>query len=79
MDELLRKVYIAHGNQLLDQNEIDDSYAQFGEALKLVPNDHEATEGQKRVILTKNYATMEASWGKDAEAAIAALENNMQL
>ncbi|MCC6178578.1 MAG: protein kinase [Chloroflexi bacterium] len=79
VDETLRKTYVAYGNQLLDQERLDDAWAQFGEALKMAPNDPEATDGQKRVTLTKNYAVMEANWGKDDEAAINALEANMKL
>ena len=33
--------------------------------------------GQKQIILAKNYAIMEAAWGKDDDAAIKALEENM--
>ncbi|MGE3907914.1 MAG: protein kinase [Chloroflexota bacterium] len=79
VDETLRKAHVVYGNQLLEQNKLDDSYAQFGEALKILATDQEALDGQKRVILTKNYATMEANWGKDEDTAIKALEENMAL
>jgi serine/threonine-protein kinase len=79
VDDTLRQTFIAFGLQLLEQNKLDDSYAQFAEALKIAPNDPEALDGQKRVILTKNYAAMEAAWGKDDDAAINALEENMIL
>jgi tetratricopeptide (TPR) repeat protein len=79
VDDTLRQTHVGFGNQLLEQNKLDDSYGQFAEALKLAPNDPEALDGQKRVILTKNYALMEAAWGKDDDAAIKALEENMIL
>ena len=79
VNETLRLTHVVHGNQLLEQNKLEESYGQFGEALKITPNDPEALDGQKRVILTKNYALMEASWGQDDEAAVKALEENMIL
>ena len=79
VDDTLRLTYLAHANQLLEQNKLDESYGEFGEALKIAPNDPEALDGQKRVILAKNYALMEANWGKDDDAAIKALEENMIL
>jgi hypothetical protein len=79
VDQTLVGTHNAYGNQLLDQGKLDDAYGQFGEALKIAPNDSVATDGQKRVVLTKNYGIMEANWGKDDEAAINALEQNMQL
>jgi len=79
VDDTLRMTYVVYGRQLLEQNKLDDSYAQFAEALKIAPNDPEALDGQKQVILTKNYGIMEANWGKDDEAAIKALEDNMIL
>jgi tetratricopeptide (TPR) repeat protein len=79
VDDALRMAYILNGRQLLEQNKLDDSYGQFAEALKIAPNDPEALDGQKQVILTKNYGIMEAAWGKDDDAAIKALEENMIL
>ena len=77
VDQTLAQTHVLYGNQLLDQGKLDDSYGQFAEALKLTPNDQEAQDGQKRVILNKNYGIMEANWGKDDDAAIKALEENM--
>ena len=79
VNDTLRQTYVAYGNHLLDQGKLDDAWSQFGEALKITPNDPDATDGQKRVILNKNYGIMEANWGKDDEAAIKALEDNMTL
>ena len=79
VDDTLRMTHVVYGRQLLEQNRLDDSYGQFAEALKIAPNDPEALDGQKRVILSKNYALMEAAWGKDDDAAIKPLEENMIL
>ena len=48
--------------------------SQYAEALKVRPNDAAAADGQKQIVLAKNYAIMEANWGKDDERAIQALE-----
>ena len=77
--ENLRKSHLLYGNQLLERGQLDDSYAQFGEALKITPNDPDALNGQTRVVLIRNYAVMEANWGKDDDRAIQALEENMTL
>lgn len=79
VDETLRKAHLAHGNRLLEQGKLDDSYAQFKAILDIAPGDPDAIDGQKRVILAKNYQIMEANWDSDDEAAIGALEANMQI
>ena len=60
-----------------EQSNPDGAYEQFGAALKVRPNDPTAKAGQDEIILAKNYAIMEAAWGKDDDAAIKALEENM--
>jgi hypothetical protein len=79
VDETLRRAHLAHGNRLLEQGKLDDSYAQFKAILDIAPGDPDAIDGQKRVILAKNYQIMEANWDSDDEAAIGALEANMQI
>ena len=64
---------------LVDQGNTDGAYEQFGGALKVRPGDPAAKGGQDQIILAKNYAIMEAAWGKDDERAIKALEENMLL
>jgi tetratricopeptide (TPR) repeat protein len=79
VNEALRAAHLAYGNRLLEQGKLDDSYAEFKAILDIAPDDPDAIDGQKRVILTKNYGIMEANWGQDDEAAIRALETNIQI
>ncbi|MCC7370646.1 MAG: serine/threonine protein kinase [Chloroflexi bacterium] len=77
--ETLRKLYVAHGSRLLEAGRLDESAARFEQALRLAPNDGDALSGQQQVTLARHYARMEAAWGRDDEAAIAALEAIMQV
>ena len=79
LDDARYDVHMGWAKALLDQGKPDDSNAQLGEALKIRPNDAAALDAQKQIVLSKNYASMEANWGKDDEAAIKALEDNMAL
>jgi S1-C subfamily serine protease len=74
LDETLYQAFLKHGQITLGRNELDLSYAMFAEALKLKPNDPAAQDGQKQVVLAKNWAKMEATWTTDQDASIAALE-----
>jgi serine/threonine-protein kinase len=77
LDDAEYDVRMGFARALLDQGNPDGAYEQFGGALKVRPADAAATEGQKQIVLAKNYAIMEAAWGKDDDAAIKALEENM--
>jgi hypothetical protein len=79
LDDALARAHTGRGGALLEQGSLDPAYAAFGEALKRRPDHGPALDGQKRVVLAKNWARMEAAWGADDEAAIAALEENLQL
>ncbi len=79
LDDALYQAHIGYGKALLDQGDFDHGYAEYTEALQLKPADGAAMDGQKQAVLAKNWARMEASWGKDDEAAIAALEEIMQV
>ena len=79
LDDAEYDVHMGFGRSLLDAGNFDGSYEQFGAALKLRPNDGAAQAGRNEVILTKNYAAMEAAWDSDQERAIALLEENIQI
>jgi hypothetical protein len=70
---------MAFAQALLKENNADDAYQQFGGALKLRPGDPAAKSGQDGIVLAKNYAIMEANWGKDDDAGIKALDENMSI
>ena len=74
LDETGYRAHLGQGRALLDQGDLDGSYASFGEALKLRPGDSDAQDGQRQVVLVKNWNRMEAAWGNDEEEAITALE-----
>jgi hypothetical protein len=77
LDAAAYDIHMAFAKSLLQQNNQDGAYEQFGAALKIRPNDPTAKAGQDGIILAKNYAIMEAAWGKDDDAGIKALEENM--
>jgi eukaryotic-like serine/threonine-protein kinase len=79
LDDAEYDIRMGFARTLLEQGNPDGAYEQFGGALKIRPGDAAAKDGQQQIILAKNYAIMEASWGKDDEAAIKALEDNMIL
>ena len=79
LDDALYRAHLGLGQQQLDQGLLDDSYAAFGEALKLRADDPAALEGQKQVVLTKLWNTMETAWGQDDAVATAALEEILAL
>ena len=79
LDEALYRAYLDLGRQQLDQGLLDDSYASYGEALKLRSDDPAALDGQKQVVLTKLWQTMEAAWDQDEAVATAALEEILAL
>ena len=78
VDELLYQAYLAHGRTLIGANDLDLSYAIFGEALKLKPDDPSALDGQKQVVLIKNSSIVQRMWATDPDAAISALEDSMR-
>jgi tetratricopeptide (TPR) repeat protein len=77
-DDLVR-AYLAHGATALGQSEFDLSYAMFGEVLKRRPDDASAKDGQKQVVLARNWHDMEAAWEPDLNKSIAALDEIMAL
>jgi len=79
LDDAEYDIRVGFARTLLDQGNPDGAYAQFDGALKIRPGDAAAKSGQDQIILAKNYSLMEAAWGKDDEAAIKALEDNMIL
>jgi len=79
LDDALYRAYLGHGQQLLEHGLLDESYAAYGEGLKLRPDDPAALEGQRQVVLTKHWATMEAAWDQDNSVASAALEEILAL
>jgi hypothetical protein len=79
LDDTQYDVHMAFARSLLEAGNLDGSYQQFEAALRVRPNDSAAQAGRNQIVLTKNYAIMEAAWDTDQEAAIKALEENMQL
>jgi serine/threonine-protein kinase len=79
IDEARYKAYLGYGQHLLDQGQLDESNAQFSEALAIRPDDPAALEGQKQVTLAKLWQTMEAAWDKDEAIVSAALEEILAL
>jgi hypothetical protein len=61
LDDLLYQAHLFHGSALLNRGDLDGSYAQYGEALKLRPDDSVALYGQKQVVLAKHWNEMEAA------------------
>jgi tetratricopeptide (TPR) repeat protein len=76
LDDAEYDIRMGFARTLLDQGNADGAYAQFDGALKIRPGDAAAKKGEDEIILAKNYAIMEANWGKDDEAAIKALDEN---
>ena len=79
LNGLRYRTHLGYGGALLKQLNLDGSYAHYGEALKVRPADPAALEGQKQVVLTKNWGWMEAAWIGDPETAISALEEILRL
>jgi len=79
LDEARYRAHLGYGQQLLEQGQLDESDAQFGEALKVRPDDPDALEGQKQVTLAKLWQTMEAAWDQDEAVVSAALEEILAL
>ena len=79
LDDALYRAYLGHGQQQLERGLLDESYAAYDEALKLRSEDPAALEGQKQVVLTKLWNTMEAAWDQDDAVASAALEEILAL
>lgn len=79
LDDALFKTHLDYGSKLLAENDLEGSYAQFEAALAVRPGDAAALDAQKRVTLSRSWNRMEAAWGNDDEAGIAALEEIMRL
>jgi serine/threonine-protein kinase len=79
VDDALYHALLGLGQQQREQGLLDDSYATYGEALTLRPDDPGALDGQQQVVLAKLWGTMEAAWDQDEAAASAALEEIMTL
>jgi tetratricopeptide (TPR) repeat protein len=75
LDDALYRAYLARGQALLDGGDIDGSWAAYARAGELRPAEAAPRDGQTEVILAKNWRAMEAAWGKDDDAAIAAAED----
>ena len=73
------RAHLGYGQQLLDQGQLDESNAQFGEALRPSGDDPAALDGQKQATLATLWQTMEAAWDKDEAIASAALEEILAL
>jgi serine/threonine-protein kinase len=68
------RAHLGYGQQLLEQGQLDQSNAEFGEALTIHPGDPDAQAGQNQVTLARLWQTMEAAWGQNDADASAALE-----
>jgi tetratricopeptide (TPR) repeat protein len=79
VDDALYRALLGLGQQQREQGLLDDSYATYGEALTLRPDDPAALDGQKQVVLAKLWGMMEAAWDRDETVASAALEEIMSL
>jgi tetratricopeptide (TPR) repeat protein len=74
LDDALYQAHMGYGGKLLAQDDVEGSYAEYGAALKLRPNDQAALNGQQQVILLKHWHEMQACWGKDDDCTLTALE-----
>ena len=79
LDEALFIMYMTYGEKLLQVQEFDASWGQFEAALVLRPQDADAEDGKRQIILAKNWRQMEAAWSGDPDTAIAALDTILQL
>lgn len=79
IDDLLVQAYLDQGQALLQRGDADGSLSAFAEALKLRPNDPQAVDGQRRANLASLRRRAETAAGSDPEAAIAALEQLLQI
>jgi serine/threonine protein kinase len=79
LDDLLFNVHLAYGEDLLDAQELDTSWGQFEAALELRPQNADAVDGKRQIVLAKNWRQMEATWSADPDMAINALETILQL
>jgi hypothetical protein len=74
LPDALYRAHLGYGQQLLGQGQLDESNAEFGEALAIRPGDAAAQAGQQQVTLAKLWQTMEGAWDHDEATASAALE-----
>jgi hypothetical protein len=74
LPDALYRAHLGYGQQLLDQGQLDESNAEFAEALAIRPGDAAAQAGQQQVALATLWQTMEGAWDHDEAAASAALE-----
>jgi serine/threonine-protein kinase len=72
--EALYQAHLRYAKTLLEEGDLDSSYRQYGDALALKPDQMEAREGQKQVVLAKNWRLVERNWGKDDDLAAGALD-----
>lgn len=81
IDGALVDAHLRHGRALADRGELDASYAELGRAIlvRADDDDAEALDGQKQIVLAKNWAQMEAAWGKDDDTTLRLLREIMQL
>ena len=65
LDDAEYDIRMGFAQALVEQSNPDGAYEQYDGALKIRPGDAAAKAGQDQIILAKNYAIMEAAWGKD--------------
>jgi serine/threonine-protein kinase len=74
LPDALMRAYDAQGQDALSHDNLDASQAAYDKALALRPDDATAQTGKKRISARRAWGQMEAAWGKDDDAVIAALE-----
>jgi hypothetical protein len=79
LNDLLYRASMAHAKRLLDAGELDAAWGLYAQALELRPDDAAAKDGQKQIVLAKNWRTMESAWGKDDDAALGAAQEIAQI
>jgi tetratricopeptide (TPR) repeat protein len=79
LDDELYQTHMAYGKRLLERGEHQRSLDQYAEALKLRPDDAEATAGQRLVNLVRNRDRIEAEWDRNKDAALEAAEANFAI
>jgi serine/threonine-protein kinase len=74
LPDALVRAYDAQGQDALSHDNLDAGQAAFDKALALRSDDAAAQTGKKRISARRAWGQMEAAWGKDDDAVIAALE-----
>jgi tetratricopeptide (TPR) repeat protein len=74
LNDLVAAGYVRHGRAPAQAGRHDDALADFDVALQARPDDPDALAAKKQSTLQRRMDEMEAAWGKDDEAALAAAE-----